>query len=58
MRSATDPDYGHHDSRQPPEVFLVFAILSRSIHDLFGSASINNATEADIALAKREVTCH
>lgn len=51
-RSATDPDHGHHDSRQSPEALLVFAILSRAIHDLFGSAILTNSTE--VALAKRE----
>jgi hypothetical protein len=51
-RSATDPDHGHHDSRQSPEALLIFAILSRSIHDLFGTGIVNNV--AEITLAKRE----
>lgn len=54
MRAPNDPDYGHNDSRQTPEVLLVYAILSRAVQDLFGSASINNSTVSEIALAKRE----
>lgn len=54
MRAPNDPDYGHHDSRQCPEVALVYAILSRAIQDLFGSAAINSNTGSEIGLAKRE----
>jgi hypothetical protein len=39
-RSATDPDYGHHDSRMPPETRFVRAILAQAVSDLFGSLSI------------------
>ncbi len=36
MRAPNDPDYGHHDSRMPPESRLVMAILAQAVQDLFG----------------------
>ena len=36
MRAPNDPDYGHHDSRLPPESRLVMAILAQAVQDLFG----------------------
>jgi len=48
-----DPDYGIHNSRVPPEVLLIFSILSRAILDLFGTVGLTaNADEA--AVAKHE----
>lgn len=46
----TDPDYGQHAARIPPEELLVFSILSRAILDLFGSVGLTaNADEAKTA---------
>ena len=44
----TDPDYGVHYSRTPPEELLVFSILSRAILDLFGKVGLtSNSEEAE-----------
>lgn len=36
----TDPDFGQHNSRTPPEELLIFAVLSRAILDLFGPVAL------------------
>lgn len=36
----TDPDFGQHNSRTPPEELLIYAILSRAILDLFGPTTL------------------
>ena len=36
----TDPDFGQHNSRTPPEELLIFAVLSRAILDLFGPTTL------------------
>lgn len=38
----TDPDYGQHNSRTPPEELLIFAVLSRAILDLFGPVTLTS----------------
>ncbi|WP_299378230.1 hypothetical protein [uncultured Tateyamaria sp.] len=38
----TDPDFGQHNSRTPPEELLIFAVLSRAILDLFGPNTLAN----------------
>lgn len=38
----TDPDFGQHNSRTPPEELLIFAVLSRAILDLFGPTTLAN----------------
>jgi len=43
----TDPDYGLHQSRTPPEELLILSVLSRAILDLFGTVGLTaNADEA------------
>jgi hypothetical protein len=49
----TDPDYGVHYSRTPPEELLVFSILSRAILDLFGSVGLASNSE-EVAQAKQD----
>ena len=36
----TDPEFGQHNSRTPPEELLIFAVLSRAILDLFGPTTL------------------
>ncbi|WP_299850595.1 hypothetical protein [uncultured Roseovarius sp.] len=48
----TDPDYGQHAARTPPEELLVFSILSRAILDLFGSVGLT--ADADEAKTARQ----
>ncbi|MFD3189917.1 hypothetical protein ACFMPD_06535 [Sedimentitalea sp. HM32M-2] len=36
----TDPDFGQHNSRTPPEELLIYAVLSRAILDLFGPTTL------------------
>ena len=38
----TDPDFGQHNSRTPPEELLIFAVLSRAILDLFGPVTLTS----------------
>ncbi len=45
-----DPDYGIHPSRKPAEELLIYAVLSRAIHDLFGVVGLtSNKSEAEAA---------
>lgn len=49
----TDPDYGQHGSRTPPEELLIFSILSRAIVDLFGTVGMT-ANEDEAKVAKQD----
>lgn len=45
-----DPDFGIHPSRTPAEELLIYAVLSRAIHDLFGVVGLtSNKSEAEVA---------
>ena len=48
-----DPEYGRHQARVPSEHFLICAILSRAILDLFGSATLA-ATQEERAKVREE----
>lgn len=52
MRTPTDPDHGHHDSRMPPEATFVRAIIARAIRDLFGMPG--STTPNELALIRRD----
>lgn len=53
MRSPNDPDYGHHDSRDPPAVRLVHAIIARAVHDLLGAVG-SNVEGSALDVARRD----